>query len=216
MRIFVTILALLSFACPSLGETTWTSVKKFIPKGYDTLDGGYVKGDLNKDGKEDFVLALRSLEEEKNSFYEGERLMIVLLQTPNGLKQVGNAKDVLMCKGCGGIFGDPWSGIQIEKGILIVDHYGGSAWRWSDTQKFRYQNEGMYLIGSTSDYFWVNSDCNGEGIGDAGRNYKDVNWVTGDEEVIKRKEDCTLIEHTKKKLKRRPLQKLEEYKQVDE
>lgn len=190
-------------------EVNWINVVKFVPKGYDTLDGGFVKGDLNKDGKEDVVLALYSKQEDIERSDAPDRILIVLLSTSKGLVKVGISKEILMCKVCGGIFGDPWEGVEIVKDILVIKHYGGSAWRWSDTQKFRYQNGRMYLIGSTYDSFWVNANC--DDIGNGSRNYRDVNWVTGDEEMIKRDENCTLIEHTKKKIKVKPLQKLEQY-----
>lgn len=115
-----------------------------------------------------------------------------------------------MCRGCGGMYGDPWNGMSIGKGVLTVTHYGGSAWRWTDQQKFRFQNNAMYLIGSTDDHFWINPD--GKGIGNAGRRSRDVNWVTGEEEVIERADSCKLITHTRKKIKIEPLVKLEQFK----
>ena len=96
----------------------------FIPKGYELLDEGIATGDLNKDGQMDVALALHSPANEEND-PEAERLLLVLLRTLNGYKLAGKSSSVLMCKGCGGIFGDPWQSISIDKGILSVSHYGG-------------------------------------------------------------------------------------------
>lgn len=49
----------------------------------------------------------------------------------------------------GGMMGDPFSGISIEKGILIISHFGGSSWKWAFTDKYRYQNGHFELIGYT-------------------------------------------------------------------
>lgn len=189
----------------------WKAIAAFIPSGFDTLDGGLVRGDLTKDGMPDVVLALHnSAAEEQDG--ETDRLLIVLQKTASGYKVAGKSSGVLMCKSCGGVFGDPWNGLSIAKGVLTVSHYGGSAWRWSDDEKFRYQGDGLYLIGSTYDSYLNTSDCDGEGVGDAGREFRDTNWVTGDEEYLKRNEECKLVAHSKKKIKRKPLQKLEQYK----
>lgn len=181
-------------------------VQDFIPRGYDTLDGGIAYGDLNKDGRSDIVLALQQHGDDTDP----PRLLIVLLRSDKGYRLAGKSSSALLCKSCGGVYGDPFAALQIRNGILQIDHYGGSAWRWTVTQKFRYQQDGLYLIGTTRDWWWNIEDCNGT-IGDAGRRYKDINWLTGSEEVIERTDDCKLIKHLKLKHKVRPLIRLEAF-----
>ena len=50
----------------------------------------------------------------------------------------------------GGMMGDPFEAVKIEKGLLIIDESGGSSWKWSHTDKYRYQNNGFELIGYES------------------------------------------------------------------
>jgi len=190
---------------PSTGK----SVFDFIPKGYDTLQGGIAYGDLDKDGRPDAVIAL--FDKKENAIEVGselKRLLVVVLKTDDGYRLVSKSLGAVLCKGCGGSFGDPFADIRIDKGILIVDHYAGSAWRWTINDKYRYQNGDMYLIGTTNDSFFDGTDCNGEGVGNAGRNYSDVNLVTGDQEIIVRNDECKLIKHTKTKIKVKPLVKM--------
>ena len=187
---------------------TGKSVFSFIPKGYDTLQGGITYGDLDKDGQPDAVIALYNKKEDTIDVgSELKRLLIVLLKTADGYRVVSKSTGAVLCKGCGGAFGDPFSDITITKGILQVDHYGGSAWRWTIKDKYRYQNNDMYLIGTTNDSYWDGSGCNG-GVGSSGRTFKDVNWVTGDQEEIERNTDCKLLKHTKTKIKVKPLVKM--------
>ncbi|MCX6319502.1 MAG: hypothetical protein NTW29_19655 [Bacteroidetes bacterium] len=188
-----------------------SDISVFIPSGYDTMMTA--KGDLNKDGVEDVVLCLKNFSEDSFDMdEEPKRILLVLIKKNNEYVLKGKSVNALMCRHCGGIFGDPFSGVAVEKGILMISHYGGSAWRWTELLKFRYQENGFYLIGTTSDYFWNVSDCNGKGAGESGRKYKDVNCVTGDTEIIEKDENCRLLVHKKKRLNKKPLVKLEKFK----
>src|SRR4051812_48533143 len=112
------------------------NISSFIPKGYDTLFGGFANGDLNTDGTDDVVLALYNATEKEdmdslNVDSIAPRLLVILLGTTNGYIQSETSSAALLCRGCGGIFGDPFNGISIEKSVLVISHYGGSNWRWS-------------------------------------------------------------------------------------
>lgn len=65
----------------------------------------------------------------------------------------------------GGVMGDPFLYCKIEKGILIINHYGGSSWKWGFTDKYRFQNWHFELIGHFSEGgrpgdYWVTTDFN--------------------------------------------------------
>lgn len=185
-------------------------ITSFIPKDYLILDS--VSGDLNKDGIKDIVIALKHNNEESFEMdEEPKRVLLVLFKSKAGFRVAGKSETVLMCSHCGGMLGDPFASMSITKGVLSIHHYGGSAWRWSEDRKFRFQQNGFYLIGSTSYSFWTMNDCDG-GVGEAGKKYKDVNYITGDEEIIEKTEDCKLIKNTKKKQLKKPLVKLEAFK----
>jgi hypothetical protein len=183
---------------PDSGKT----ITSFVPKGYLLMDS--VSGDLNKDGKLDYALALKHKEEDTFQMDEvPKRILLILFKSKFGFKLVGNSDEVLMCRDCGGVV--------ISNGVLFVMHYGGSNWRWSEQIKLRFQKDALYLIGSTSYSYWVMNDCGGS-VGEAGKKYKDINYVTGEEEVIEKDEECKLIKQTKRKQPKKSLIKLEDFK----
>lgn len=61
-----------------------------------------------------------------------------------------SSRNAILESDAGGMMGDPFHHVEIEAGILHIYHYGGSSWKWSTHHKYRYQNEGFYLIGSTN------------------------------------------------------------------
>ena len=110
----------------------------FIPKDHLVLD--YEYGDLNKDDlKKDVILISHSKKEQTDDFYEGPRNLYVLTRTTDGkLENKGTNNDIVLCKGCGGIMGDPYSGTSIKNGYFSAEHYGGSNWRWTRIMTFKY------------------------------------------------------------------------------
>ena len=42
------------------------------------------------------------------------------------------------CSTCGGVMGDPFTGIEVGPKTLTVVNYGGSGWRWSADYRFDY------------------------------------------------------------------------------
>lgn len=183
------------------------SYKDFIPAGCDTL--AMATGDLNKDGKDDIVLALYDTAE--NSNMDAARLLVILFRTDAGYMLKAKSDQLLLCKGCGGVFGDPFNGIDINKNVLTVNHYGGSAWRWSYISKYRYQNNDFYLIGKTDYSYWDVKNCDKYGEF-AGTSFEETNFVTGDHVLKKISENCKLLADKKDKVKIRPLVKLVNYK----
>lgn len=187
--------------------------RTFIPKGYDTLYSGFAKGDLDKDGNEDLVLALGHKDERSDTVDIDSipgRILLVLMGTKSGYRILAKTTKAILCKNCGGVFGDPFAGIDIQNGILVMHHYGGSAWRWSYNQKFRYQKKNLYLIGTTRFTYWNVEHC--DELGEfAGTDYEDVNLVTGNFEKKVITTDCKLKENRKGKRKVLPLQTITEF-----
>jgi hypothetical protein len=114
---------------------------EFVLEGYSILDT--IFGDLNKDAKEDCALILKSKEEEKEkSFEEINRPLLLLLGTKEGKFELAARNDrVVYCKQCGGVFGDPYTGVTIKNGYFSVEHYGGSNWRWTRVITFKYDEK---------------------------------------------------------------------------
>jgi hypothetical protein len=188
------------------------SYSAFVPSGYDTL--AIARGDLNNDKLEDLALVLRSVKEvEKDADPNVEppgRILVILFKSPEGYKTAAKSDSVILCAGCGGIFGDPFADISINRNVITINHYGGSAWRWELTHRFRYQQNDFYLIGETNYSYWNVKMC--DKLKDfAGTNLKDVNYLTGQFEEKEITEECKLKVNKKGKRKVEPLKKLSDF-----
>lgn len=111
----------------------------FLPKGFEILD--YETGDLNGDGRSDVVLVLKHVNEDSMDMDDPDNARPILLltrQANNKLTLAARNDEVIMCRQCGGIFGDPYEGITVGKNMLTINFYGGSAWRWGVEYQFKY------------------------------------------------------------------------------
>jgi hypothetical protein len=216
MRYFVGIILILLAGVVS-GQTVLSkipangkSMLAFVPEGYDTL--ATVKGDLNNDRQEDIALVLKSLAESRDSMDdEGpSRILIILFKTASGFQSVAKTDSAILCFTCGGMYGDPFAMMEIKKNVLIINHYGGSAWRWELTHRFRFQQNDFYLIGETNYSYWNVKMC--DKLKDfAGTNLKDVNYLTGQFVEKEITEECKLKVNKKGKRKVEPLKKLSDF-----
>ena len=105
------------------------NVQPFVEKNTTVL--AVEQGDLNRDGREDAVLVLEPADPEQ------PRPLLLLLRGADGtLKLAKRSAKAVACRNCGGVMGDPFQGVHIEKGRFTVQHYGGSSWRWSANSTF--------------------------------------------------------------------------------
>ncbi len=63
------------------------------------------------------------------------------------------------------MMGDPFGGMEIEKGVLKITHEGGSSWKWWHTDKYRFDGKEFRLIGYVSNAgkiceYWKDVDFN--------------------------------------------------------
>ncbi|MDW3193732.1 MAG: hypothetical protein R8G66_15280 [Cytophagales bacterium] len=134
-----------------------------VPEGYNILER--VDGDLDKDGIEEAVVAYNTAEIDEGSFKNVERDLIIYKQQAGKWVKWKSSLQALYGSRDGGMMGDPYDTMSIEIGILNIQHFGGSSWKWSVTDKYRYQDNELFLIGYTStsgapcEYF-VNADFN--------------------------------------------------------
>ncbi|MBO0358827.1 hypothetical protein J0X19_12795 [Hymenobacter sp. BT186] len=110
----------------------------FIPAGYKLLDA--TSGDLNLDALPDKVLVLQKLNADTTTMGDTlNRPLLLLIGEPNHRYRLAARNErAVMCSSCGGMMGDPYQGITIKKGFFSVEHYGGSAWRWTHITTFKY------------------------------------------------------------------------------
>ncbi|MGZ8552234.1 MAG: hypothetical protein ACXWV8_02435 [Chitinophagaceae bacterium] len=106
-----------------------------LPGGFTILDSA--SGDINRDGKKDWLIILRNDNEEVNA--DTTRPLLLLLGSDNGKYQLSERNDsIVLCRNCGGSFGDPYAGITVKNNFFSIEHYGGSSWRWTRIITFKY------------------------------------------------------------------------------
>lgn len=121
------------------------------------------EGDLNKDGQAELVLVVDDLQS-AGDFGISRRIHIYRLA--NGQWQLWQEfRGGILSSEAGGMMGDPFEAITVERGTIVIEHFGGSRYKWRYTHRFRYQNSRWELIGATTLYgtpceYWKTYDYN--------------------------------------------------------
>lgn len=144
------VLLLNLFACsqdlPAIAKTG-KHPEYFVPKGWDIL--AQAKGDINKDGIEDYAVVIKDLDEDMNEEKDYQRIFIVLLRNKDRSCYLYHASEkAILCKRCGGVFGDPFQSLVIKNGELSIEHFGGSAERWGISNVFIWNGKDLVLVKS--------------------------------------------------------------------
>lgn len=112
-----------------------SDLSDFIPDGYEVLDTKH--GDLNRDAITDAILILKTINEPSQE--DAPRPLLLIFGIEGGRYQLLERNNkVVLCKSCGGSFGDPYQNIVIKRGFFSIEHYGGSAMRWTRIITFKY------------------------------------------------------------------------------
>jgi len=118
-------------------------LRAFVAQGTQPI--WFSKADLDKDGKDDYLLVLQKHRRpgaEDFEIEETQRPLLVLVNGGDGkLREAARNERVVLCSNCGGVMGDPFVGIEAGAGSFTVMHYGGSSWRWSSSVKFAYSRK---------------------------------------------------------------------------
>lgn len=149
------VLVTLSYSSWSQENLVPAEARSFIAAGFEPLD--YITGDLNGDRKPDALLLLKHPGEDSLDFEKASiRPLLVLIRQPDGqLKQVARNDKALLCRQCGGVFGDPYNGIEVKANGFTLSFYGGSNWRWGYAYKFHYKaaKKNWYLVKESQNSF---------------------------------------------------------------
>ena len=124
------------------------SLEALVPADWVVL--AEAKGDLNQDAKDDAVVILTH----SDTSYENpqhQRILVVLLATDTGYEVSAVSPTAVLSRFSGGVLGDPFQELRIERGTFVIVHYGGSRHRWGFTNRFRFQDEDWFLIGRTTE-----------------------------------------------------------------
>lgn len=124
-----------------------------MPQGWKIVQAKAL--DLDGDRISDRVLVLEQLDTEgakESRQLEGPRSLVLLKGTPNGFRMMTRASDnVLLCRECGGVCGDPLQPVVAERGSLSIIHYGGSNWIWAFTHTFELRG-GHWVLTSLNEF----------------------------------------------------------------
>jgi hypothetical protein len=131
-----------------------------IPHGYKIIK--LIEGDLNKDNIPEIVVVFDTQDSSSNG---KERELTIFKKIHDKYFVWKNSRNVIGESQSGGMMGNSFENVSIENGILIISHNGGSSWKWSTTDKYRFQNNELELIGYTTTYgknceYWTFFDYN--------------------------------------------------------
>lgn len=123
----------------AISQISDSMVADFLLPQHEILDS--LKGDLNGDDFMDLLLLLRQ-QNESQSNENLERPLFILLGSATGYRLGAVSRTAVYCHLCGGVMGDPYTGMQIDStGTFTISHYGGSNWRWTRNLTFRFDKE---------------------------------------------------------------------------
>ncbi|GGI51662.1 hypothetical protein GCM10011425_28740 [Mucilaginibacter galii] len=140
LSLLLSFTSLAVLAQPEMPVNVPAALKGFIPKGYNALN--ITKGDLNRDAYPDAIMILYKDGEKQSSDvidHPEKRPLLVLLGKPDKTYALAaRSNNAVYCIDCGGQMGDPFTSVTIKNGYFSVEHYGGSAWRWTRIITFKY------------------------------------------------------------------------------
>lgn len=178
-----------------------------IPNGWKILekdkdDPIKAEGDLNKDGIIDFAAII---EKTTNTEEAPPRELIIAFGNKDNTYSLSiNAEKVILRADEGGIWGDPFDSLSIDRGSVVVSDYGGSNWRWYNKYRFRFQNNDWYLIGATMGSYFTGTTTR------ENADEEDYNLLTGDY-IVRKTDDNGNIVTTKGNRGIKNLVKLKEF-----
>jgi len=125
----------------------------FAPPGWKMDKETLKEADLNGDGRADAALVISNGEFAADANGQPtfvKHVLVLALRGSDDKLHRSMVSDTAVLDGNeGGVFGDPFDGLLIERGTVVISHYGGSRDRWSYTHRYRYQNGQWMLIGLT-------------------------------------------------------------------
>ena len=134
-----------------------------VPTNYSVIDSAF--GDLDKDGIDELVIAYNTKSKDEEISEGVPRELIIYKKVNTNWTVWQKSMQALYGSRDGGMMGDPFGDISIEKGVLNISQNGGSSWKWSHIDKYRYDGKTFRLIGYVSNSgkpceYWESVDFN--------------------------------------------------------
>jgi hypothetical protein len=127
------------------------SALHLVPQGWRLEPEMLKEADLNGDGRPDAAFVISNGGSGAPGVEESsvvKHVLILALRGNDGMLHRSIVSDAAVLDGDeGGAFGDPLEELSIERGAVVIMHYGGSRDRWGYTHRYRYQDGQWMLIG---------------------------------------------------------------------
>lgn len=163
-------------------EETW--IADWLEENYPAVEEfeciDFIQGDLDHDGRDDIAFVVDSdtfevYEEDFSEFRSDDRRLFILLQLSDGSWREVEDAPYVPDSTAGGMRGDPYYGMFIEPGYLLVKTGWGSSGGSVETERYEYQ-DGKLCLKKTiivSDYNYATGYdvLEEEGQSDAWRRY---------------------------------------------
>ena len=136
---------------PTPTEADWKDADKdYLKEGQTLLQEAI--GDLNRDGILDKVLVLENPPNTPSlNGLSAPRTLLLLQGNATGQYRLWASSDkAVLCAECGGVLGDPFRSITIEKGSIHILQDGGSRERW--------ERKSSLILSPTSEKWMVVKD----------------------------------------------------------
>jgi hypothetical protein len=112
------------------------------PTSFEILEE--IEGDLDNDGISEKVI----LYETGKEIHLGTERQICIYKKNNNTWQLWkNSASAILGSEQGGMMGDPFDGITIDRNCIVISHFGGSRSKWEYTHSYKYQKGDFRLIG---------------------------------------------------------------------
>jgi hypothetical protein len=135
----------LGIAVQCLAETTVIppELRAFLSGNVTAL--GFSSADLDGNGSNDYVLVVQRTDKEgANRVGDPMRTIVIISRSADGkLFEVARNDHAVMCKSCGGVWGDPFAGVESKNKEFRINHFGGSREKWSTDFVFGYSRRDM-------------------------------------------------------------------------
>ncbi|HRD57825.1 MAG TPA: hypothetical protein PK504_07230 [Ferruginibacter sp.] len=106
-------------------------------------------GDLDGDGMAEMVRLINTLDTSKSG--QIRELQVLKKMGREWIIWTKSTRAVLPSK-AGGLHGDPFEYMEIEKGELLIRQSGGNAWKWGQTDRYKFKKGALELVSYQSIY----------------------------------------------------------------
>ena len=132
--------------------TDWLA--EHYPEAEEFTCVDFIQGDLNNDGRQDIAFVVDSDAFQQGSVYLEDRRLFILLQQKDGSWEELKDTPELSSGQSGGMRGDPYWGMFMQPGYLLIKEGWGSSSGTTQTEIYEYHNGNLQLtnIISVDDY----------------------------------------------------------------